>query len=103
MFAIIKSGGKQYKVRENMELKIEKIEKSIGTQIEFTAVLMLQESSNIKIGNPTVKNAKVIAEIVSHGRNKKVQIIKFRRRKSSMNRAGHRQYFTAIKIKEILS
>lgn len=101
MFAIIKSGGKQYKAKEGAVIKLEKIEKGVGETIEFTDVLMLQNGDEIKVGSPVVDGAKVVAEVVEQGRHDKVQIIKFRRRKHSMKRQGHRQYFTAVKITAI--
>lgn len=101
MFAIIKSGGKQYKVQEGTVLKLEKIEKDLGENIEFEEVLMLQNDEEVKVGNPVVDGAKVVAEIFEQGRLKKINIIKFRRRKHSMKRQGHRQYYTAVKVTAI--
>ncbi len=101
MFAIIKSGGKQYKVKEGAVVKLEKIEKGIGESIEFDHVLMLQNGEEVKIGSPTVEGAKVVAEVVEQGRGEKIRIIKFRRRKHSMKRQGHRQYYTAVKVTAI--
>ena len=101
MFAIIKSGGKQYKAKEGAVLKLEKIENGIGEIVEFTDVLMIQNGEEVKIGNPVIEGAKVIAEVVEQARHKKIQVIKFRRRKHSMKRQGHRQYFTAVKITTI--
>ncbi len=101
MFAIIKSGGKQYKVTEGAVVKLEKIEKGIGENIEFDQVLMLQNGEEVKVGSPVVEGAKVTAEVLEQGRHKKVNIIKFRRRKHSMKRQGHRQYYTAVKVTAI--
>ncbi|MFZ9034876.1 MAG: 50S ribosomal protein L21 [Francisellaceae bacterium] len=98
MFAIIKSGGKQYKVKAGTVVKLEKIEKGVGETVEFDHVLMLQNGDEVKVGSPIVEGAKVIAEVIEQGRHKKVNIIKFKRRKHSMKRQGHRQYFTAVKI-----
>jgi len=98
MYAVIKSGGKQHRVVEGETLKLEKIEVATGETIEFDEILMVANGDDIKIGEPTVAGAKVTAEIVSHGRGEKVTIIKFRRRKHSMKRQGHRQWYTEVKI-----
>lgn len=101
MFAIIKTGGKQYKVKEGTVIKLEKIEKGLGEHIEFKDVLMLQNGEKIEVGKPLVDGAHVTAEVVGQGRHKKVNIIKFRRRKHSMKRQGHRQYYTEVKVTAI--
>jgi large subunit ribosomal protein L21 len=101
MYAIIASGGKQYKVLENELVKIEKLTSEVGAPVEFDNVLLVADGENIKIGTPYLANTKVIGEVVETGRNEKVTIIKFRRRKHFMKRAGHRQYFTMVKIKSI--
>jgi large subunit ribosomal protein L21 len=98
MYAVIKSGGKQHRVVEGETLKLEKIEVATGETVEFDQVLMVANGDDIKIGAPVVAGAKVTAEVVSHGRGDKVKIIKFRRRKHSMKRQGHRQWFTEVKI-----
>lgn len=98
MYAVIKSGGKQYRVQEGQTLKLEKLEIPTGETIEFDEVLLVGKEDDVKIGAPMLEGAKVSAEIVSHGRGDKVTIIKFRRRKHSMNRQGHRQWFTEVKI-----
>ena len=97
MYAIIKSGGKQYRVQEGQTLKLEKIEVATGETIEFDEVLLVETATDVNIGAPLLSGAKVSAEIVSHGRGDKVTIIKFRRRKHSMKRQGHRQWFTEVK------
>ena len=83
---------------EGETLKLEKIEAPTEGTIEFDQVLMVGEGADVKIGAPTVEGAKVTAEVVSHGRHKKVTIVKFKRRKHHMKRAGHRQWFTEVKI-----
>ena len=98
MYAVIKSGGKQHRVVEGEVLKLEKIEVATGETVEFNDVLMVADGDNVKIGTPVVEGATVTAEVVSHGRGEKVKIIKFRRRKHSMKRQGHRQWFTEVKI-----
>lgn len=98
MYAVIKSGGKQYRVQEGQTLKLEKLEVATGESLDFDQVLLVADGDDVKVGAPLVEGAKVTAEIVSHGRGEKVRIIKFRRRKHSMRRQGHRQWFTEVKI-----
>ncbi|WP_111641097.1 50S ribosomal protein L21 [Marinimicrobium alkaliphilum] len=98
MYAIIESGGKQHRVVEGETLKLEKIEVATGETIEFDKIYLVGSGSDVKIGAPIVEGAKVTAEVVSHGRGDKVTIIKFRRRKHSMKRQGHRQWYTEVKI-----
>ncbi|APE31140.1 50S ribosomal protein L21 [Halomonas aestuarii] len=98
MYAVIKSGGKQYRVQEGQTLKLEKLEVPTGDTIEFDEVLLVGNDEDVTIGAPLVDGAKVAAEVVSHGRGDKVTILKFRRRKHSMKRQGHRQWFTEVKI-----
>lgn len=98
MYAVIVSGGKQHRVKEGETLKLEKLEVETGGSVEFDRVLLVSNGDDIKVGAPVVDGAKVTAEVVSHGRHDKVQIIKFRRRKHHMKRQGHRQWFTEVKI-----
>ncbi|GGY03600.1 50S ribosomal protein L21 [Litchfieldella qijiaojingensis] len=98
MYAVIKSGGKQYRVQEGQTLKLEKLEVPTGETLEFDQVLLVADGDDVKVGAPLVEGAKVAAEVVSHGRGEKVRIIKFRRRKHHMKRQGHRQWFTEVKI-----
>jgi large subunit ribosomal protein L21 len=98
MYAVIKSGGKQYRVQEGQTLKLEKLEVPTGETISFDEVLLVANGENVTVGAPMVEGASVAGEVVSHGRGKKVTIIKFRRRKHHMKRQGHRQWFTEVKI-----
>ncbi len=98
MYAVIKSGGKQYRVQEGQLLKLEKIESETGAELTFDDVLLVGNGDDVKIGEPTVKGAKVTAEVVAQGRHPKVRIIKFKRRKHHMKTMGHRQWFTQVKI-----
>ena len=97
MYAVIESGGKQHRVIEGETLKLEKIEVATGETVEFDKVLMIGGDS-IKIGTPLVAGGKVTAEVVAHGRHKKIKIIKFNRRKNFRKETGHRQWFTEVKI-----
>ena len=98
MYAVIKTGGKQYRVKEGDVLKIEKLELETGSAVDFDQVLLVANGEDVKVGAPLVDGAKVSAELVNHGHGDKVKIIKFRRRKHSMKRQGHRQWFTEVKI-----
>ncbi len=98
MYAVIVSGGKQYRVSEGQTLKVEKLVAEEGVSIELDKVLLVANGEDVKIGAPVVEGAKVSAEIVAHGRGKKIRIIKFKRRKHHMKQMGHRQWFTEIKI-----
>lgn len=98
MYAVIESGGKQHRVVEGETLKLEKIEVAPGGTVEFDKVLLVGEGEGVNIGTPYVKGGKVTAEVVAQGRHKKVKIVKFRRRKHSMKQAGHRQWYTEVKI-----
>lgn len=102
MYAVIAAGGKQHRVEEGEVLRLEKIEFATGETVKFDQVLMVADGDNIKIGAPLVDGAQVTAEVVSHGRADKVKIIKFRRRKHSMKRQGHRQWYTEVKITGIV-
>ena len=99
MYSVIESGGKQHRVVEGETLKLEKIEAATGDTVEFDKVLMLGGGDDdIKIGTPIVEGSKVTAEVVAHGRHKKIKIIKFNRRKHYRKETGHRQWFTEVKI-----
>lgn len=97
MYAVIETGGKQYRVAEGETLKIEKLEADAGATVEFDKVLMVG-GDKLVLGAPYVKGGKVTAKVEAQGRNRKVHILKFRRRKHHMKRQGHRQHFTKIVI-----
>jgi large subunit ribosomal protein L21 len=101
MYAVIITGGKQYRIKEGDTLKIEKLDADVGAAIEFDQVLMVANGDDIKIGKPVLKGNKVMASVVSHGRGKKIRIVKFRRRKHHMKQMGHRQDYTEVKITQI--
>ena len=98
MYAVIKTGGKQYRVEEGDVIKLETVPGEVGSEISFTEVLMLAEGDQFTVGIPRVEKAVVKAEVLAHGRHKKIKIIKFRRRKHHMKRMGHRQNYTQVKI-----
>ena len=101
MYAVIKTGGKQYKVSEGETLKIEKLEVDPGKKVTFKEVLMVADGDNVQLGAPLIEKASVEAKVISQGKGKKVNILKFKRRKNSMKQQGHRQLFTEIKIGKI--
>lgn len=98
MYAVIKTGGKQYKVAEGETLKIEKLATDVGGAIEFEDVLLVANGDDIKVGAPRVEGGKVTATVIAQGRGKKVKIIKFKRRKHYRKQAGHRQSYTEVQI-----
>ena len=98
MYAVIKTGGKQYRVKEGDVLKIEQLTAEVGSTIDFSEVLMLTDGDNATCGTPFIANAVVQAQIMEHARLKKIKIIKFRRRKHHMKQMGHRQNYSQIKI-----
>ncbi len=101
MYAVIVTGGKQYRVAIGDTLKIEKLLAEVGTQVSFDQVLLVAKGDDIKIGTPTVAHAIVSAEVLAQARLAKVRIIKFRRRKHYRKQQGHRQYYTQVKITQI--
>ncbi|EJF89259.1 50S ribosomal protein L21 [Bartonella tamiae] len=103
MFAVIKTGGKQYRVTADQLIKVEKITGNAGDRIEFNEVLMVGEGDNATIGAPIVSDALVTAEVVEQGRARKVIAFKKRRRQNSKRTRGHRQELTTIRISEILT
>ncbi|GAB6046966.1 50S ribosomal protein L21 [Methyloparacoccus murrellii] len=98
MYAVIQTGGKQYRVKPGELLKVETLVAEAGQEIHFDKVLMVQTDGGIKVGKPYVEGGKVTATVTAHGRHPKIKILKFRRRKHHMKQAGHRQNFTEVKI-----
>ena len=98
MYAVISTGGKQYKLAQGDVCRIEKLDAEEGATVEIDKVLMIADGDNINIGTPFVEGGKVTATVKSHGRAKKVEIMKFRRRKHHQKRTGHRQYYTEIEV-----
>lgn len=98
MFAIIRTGGKQYLVSPGQKIKIEKIDKKEGSEIAFSEVLLLEKGNKLEIGTPLVKGAKVIAKILEQGKAKKVIVFKYKAKKRYKVKKGHRQPFTEVEI-----
>ena len=101
MYAVFKTGGKQYRVSEGETLKIEKLEVEPGNKVTFEEVLMIADGEKVQVGSPLVKKATVEAKVISQGKGKKINILKFKRRKNYMKQQGHRQLFTEIQIGKI--
>ncbi|MEK7078347.1 MAG: 50S ribosomal protein L21 [Patescibacteria group bacterium] len=100
-FAVIKTGGKQYKVAEGQKIRIEKLPQTASDAVVFDDVLMVADGSDLKIGTPRVEGAKVSAKIVKNGRARKIIILKYRAKKRYKKKAGHRQNFTEVEITKI--
>jgi large subunit ribosomal protein L21 len=98
MYAVIVSGGKQYRVSQGDTLRVEKLDAAEGDSVELDRVLMVVDGADVKIGAPVLEGGKVTAQVKAHGRGDKVEIIKFRRRKHHLKRQGHRQAFTELEI-----
>jgi large subunit ribosomal protein L21 len=101
MYAIVNSGGKQYKVQKGEILRVEKIPGEIGSSVTFDRVLMFSEGENVSIGQPVLDNVAVKGHIVEQGKAKKIIVFKYKRRKRYRRRQGHRQPFTAVQIDSI--
>ena len=101
MYAIIRTGGKQYKISPGDTIQVEKIKGNAGENVELTDVLLYAEGEKILTGAPVLPNVKIVGEILRQGRAKKVIAFKMKRRKGFSKKQGHRQSFTALKIKEI--
>ncbi len=102
MYAVIKTGGKQFKVTEGDTLKVEKLSTEVGKALNLNSVLTLVDGDKVTIGTPIVKGASVDATVISHGKGDKVKIFKMNRRKGYRKSQGHRQSFTEIKISKIV-
>jgi len=102
MYAIIKSGGKQYRVQAGEQLRVEAIAAEVGSSVSLEEVLLVGTGDGVKVGAPLVSGAKVTATVVSHGRGDKVKIFKLRRRKHYQKTQGHRQSYTELRIDDIV-
>jgi large subunit ribosomal protein L21 len=101
MYAVIKAGGKQYRVAPGQNIKIEQVQADVGATIVLDQVLMVADGEAVKVGTPTLSGAKVSATVVAHGRGPKVRIFKMRRRKHYQKTQGHRQNYTEIRVDAI--
>ncbi len=101
MYAVIRSGGKQYRVQSGEQLRVEALPAEIGAAVSFDEVLLVGDGDGVKVGAPFVSGAKVKATVLSHGRGDKVRIFKLRRRKHYQKSQGHRQSYTELRIDDI--
>ncbi len=101
MYAVIKTGGKQYRVREGDTLRVEKLSAEQGAKIQFDQVLMVGEGDDVKLGTPFVSGTQVSATVIGQGRGEKIKVVKFKRRKNYLRQKGHRQAFTEVEITKI--
>jgi large subunit ribosomal protein L21 len=102
MYAIVRTGGKQYQVAAGDTLRVEKLQGEIGDTVELADVLLIADGDNVRVGAPVVDGAKVVAKIVDQGQAKKVLVFKKKKRKGYKVMRGHRQLFTALNIQEIM-
>ena len=102
MYAVVKTGGKQYKVAPGEKLKVELIPADVGAEVTFDQVLLVGEGESVRLGQPTVEGATVKATVVAQGRGEKVKIFKMRRRKHYQKHQGHRQNYTELRIEAIV-
>ncbi len=103
MYAVIRTGGKQYRVAEGDVVNVERLAGDVGSKIAFDDVLAVGQGSDLKLGTPTISGAKVEAEILAQERAKKIIVFKFKRRKGYKRTKGHRQYYTRVKVTSIAS
>jgi len=101
MYAVIVTGGKQYRVRKGETLRVERLVADEGAKVEFDQVLMVGEGAEVKVGTPFVKGGKVSGKIKAHGRDRKIKVVKYKRRKNYLRTQGHRQNFTEVEITSI--
>ena len=101
MYAVVRTGGKQYRLGIGDSVKVEKLPNEVGNIVELSQILMVSDGGQVKVGTPLVTGASVKAEIVGHGRNKKIRVFKMKRRKKYRRTQGHRQAFTQLKVTEI--
>ncbi len=101
MYAVIASGGKQYRVEQGDRLRVERLDAEEGAEIELDRVLLVGDGDQVTVGTPVVEGSKVAATVKGHGRHRKIRVVKFKRRKNYLRRHGHRQSFTELEIKSI--
>ncbi len=101
MYAVFRTGGKQYRAAKGDVLRLEKIEADEGASVEFDNVLLIGEGSDIKVGNPVLEGSKVSAKVLRQGKSRKVPVVKFKRRQNYLRQGSHRQFFTEVEITAI--
>lgn len=98
MFAVFESGGKQHRVCEGEVVRLERLGSGVGERVEFDRVLMVARDDDVSVGTPYVDGVSVTGEVIAQGRGRKIRVIKFKRRKNYLRRAGHRQHYTDVRI-----
>ena len=101
MYAVIATGGKQYRVTKDGVLRVEKLDAEPGATVEFGEVLLVGEGADVKVGKPTLQGGKVLATVVRHGKGRKISVVKFKRRAHYLRQKNHRQMFTEVKVTDI--
>lgn len=102
MYAIMKTGGKQYRVEEGQIIKVEKLVAEVGSNVEFNEIMMLSSDDNIlTVGQPVVQGAKVIGKVIDHGKHKKIVVFKYKAKKRYRKKTGHRQPYTSVLVEKI--
>jgi large subunit ribosomal protein L21 len=101
VYAVFRTGGKQYRAREGDKLRVERLDAEVGDTVEFDQVLMVGEGAKVKLGSPAVDGGKVEAKVTAQGRGKKIDVVKFKRRKNYKRLYGHRQYYTEVEVTSI--
>jgi len=101
MYAVFRTGGKQYRASQGDRLRVERLEAEVGDKVEFDEILLVGEGSEVKLGAPLVEGGKVAAKVTAQGRGKKIDVIKFKRRKGYKRQRGHRQHYTEVEITSI--
>ena len=103
MYAVIKTGGKQYRVAQGDEVKLEKLTGEVGDEVMFDQVLLTSDGEKVQLGRPYIENSKVVGRITRQGKNRKIVVFKYKRRKGYRKKRGHRQQFTLVRIEDIKS
>jgi len=101
MYAVFKTGGKQYRASEGDRLRVEKLDAEVGDSVEFDQILLVGEGSDVKLGSPLVEGGKISAKVTAQARGRKIDVVKFKRRKNYKRQHGHRQHYTEVEITSI--
>jgi large subunit ribosomal protein L21 len=101
MYAVFRTGGKQYRASQGDRLRVERLDAEVGDDVEFDEILLVGEGADIKLGAPLVEGGKVAAKVTAQGRSKKIDVVKFKRRKNYKRQHGHRQHYTEVEITSI--
>jgi large subunit ribosomal protein L21 len=101
MYAVFRTGGKQYRASQGDRLRVERLDAEVGDDVEFDEILLVGEGSDVKLGAPLVAGGKVSAKVTAQGRGKKIDVVKFKRRKNYKRQHGHRQHYTEVEITSI--